>query len=156
KLSKADLVVKNGGGYDAFMTTMLAASGADIDTIEADAFSGLPLSADIGNEPHDHDHGEGDANHHADYEAHDAGHTLDDDSHDHGDFNEHLWYSVPMMTKLVDEVATHLGESLPEHKDEFQSNAKDYKAELDELQGQIETVKDDHGGEKVARSEEHT
>ena len=57
------------------------------------------------------------------------------------------------MTKLVDEVATHLGEALPEHKDEFQANAEDYTGELDELQGQIETVKDDHGGEKVAATE---
>ena len=153
KLSKADLVVENGGGYDAFMTTMLEASGAEIDTIDAVSISGLPGSDDLGNEPHDHDHGEGDEHHHGDDEAYAGGHTHDDDSHDHGDFNEHLWYSVPTMTKLVDEVATHLGESLPEHKDEFQSNAKDYKAELDELQGQIETVKDDHGGEKVAATE---
>ena len=158
KLSKADLVVENGGGYDAFMTTMLDASGADIDTIDAVSISGLPGSEDLGNEPHDHDHGEGhdhgeDHDEHDEDEAHAGGHTHDDESHDHGDFNEHLWYSVPTMTKLVDEVATHLGEALPEHKDEFQANAEDYTGELDELQGQIETVKDDHGGEKVAATE---
>lgn len=158
KLSKADLVVENGGGYDSFMTTMLEASGADIDTIDAVSISGLPGSEDLGNEPHDHDHGEGhdhgeDHDEHDEDEAHAGGHTHDDESHDHGDFNEHLWYSVPTMTKLVDEVATHLGEALPEHKDEFQANAEDYTGELDELQRQIETVKDDHGGEKVAATE---
>jgi zinc/manganese transport system substrate-binding protein len=158
KLSKADLVVENGGGYDSFMTTMLDASGADIDTIDAVSISGLPGSEDLGNEPHDHDHGEGhdhgeDHDEHDEDEAHAGGHTHDDESHDHGDFNEHLWYSVPTMTKLVDEVATHLGEALPEHKDEFQANAEDYTGELDELQRQIETVKDDHGGEKVAATE---
>lgn len=174
KLSKADLVVENGGGYDSFMTTMLEASGADIDTIDAVSISGLPGSEGLGNEPHDHDHGEDDhagGHHdhdhgeghddHADHdeadhdedEAHAGGHAHDHEGHDHGDFNEHLWYSVPTMTKLVDEVATHLGEALPEHKDDFEANAKDYKGGLGELQDRIETVKDDHSGEKVAATE---
>src|SRR5699024_7764557 len=64
KLSKADLVVENGGGYDAFMTTMLEASGAEIDTIDTVSISGLPGSDDLGNEPHDHAHGEGAEHHH--------------------------------------------------------------------------------------------
>ncbi|WP_426936562.1 metal ABC transporter solute-binding protein, Zn/Mn family [Brevibacterium sp. LE-L] len=168
KLSKADLVVENGGGYDAFMTTMLEASGTEVTTIDTVAISGLPGSEGLGNEPHDHDHGEGEEAE----EAHGGGHTHDDDEHseeghdhseesedheghdhDHGSFNEHLWYSVPTMTKLVDEVATHLGEELPDHKDEFTANAKDYKSELDELQSDIDAVKKDHGGEKVAATE---
>lgn len=173
KLSKADLVVENGGGYDAFMTTMLEASGADVETIDAVAISGLPGSEDLGNEPHDHSHGEDDedAHDHEDDEAHAGGHTHEGEEHehgdegdehseeegheghDHGDFNEHLWYSVPTMTKVVDEVASHLGEALPEHKDEFTANAEDYKDELGGLQKQIDAVKKDHGGEKVAATE---
>ncbi|UVI37009.1 metal ABC transporter solute-binding protein, Zn/Mn family [Brevibacterium spongiae] len=163
KLSKADLVVENGGGYDAFMTTMLEASGAEVETIDAVAISGLPGSEDLGNEPHDHSHGEG----HEDEEAHGGGHTHDEEDHadeghdhseeghdhDHGSFNEHLWYSVPTMTKLVAEVERHLGEALPEHKDEFAANAKAYTSELDGLQKTIDAVKKDHGGEKVAATE---
>jgi zinc/manganese transport system substrate-binding protein len=164
KLSKADLVVENGGGYDSFMTTMLEASGADVDTIDTVAISGLPGSVDLGNEPHDHSHGEG--HDHDEEEAHAGGHSHEDEGHDHseeeghdheghdhGDFNEHLWYSVPTMTKLADEVASHLGEALPEHKDDFTANAKDYKDELNGLQKQIDAVKKDHGGEKVAATE---
>src|SRR5699024_9202272 len=52
-LSKAVLVVENCGGYDAFMTTMLEVSAAEIDTIETVSISGLPGSDDLGNEPHD-------------------------------------------------------------------------------------------------------
>ena len=167
KLSKADLVVQNGGGYDAFMTGMLDASGAEVDIIDTVSISGLPGSEGLGNEPHDHDHGDG----HDDEEAHGGGHTLEDEEghdhehadegheeeghegHDHGSFNEHLWYSVPTMTKLVDETATHLGEALPEHQGEFESNAKDYKAQLSALQDDIDAVKKEHGGEKVAATE---
>ena len=163
KLSKADLVVQNGGGYDAFMTAMLDASGAEVDIIDTVSISGLPGSEGLGNEPHDHDHGDGEE------EAHGGGHTHDDEQdhdhadeghdeeghegHDHGSFNEHLWYSVPTMTKLVDETATHLGEALPEHQGEFEANAKEYKAELSALQDDIDAVKKEHGGEKVAATE---
>ncbi|UZD62989.1 metal ABC transporter solute-binding protein, Zn/Mn family [Brevibacterium sp. JSBI002] len=171
KLSKADLVVQNGGGYDAFMTGMLDASGAEVDIIDTVSISGLPGSEGLGNEPHNHDHGdahddeeahggghahEGEEAHdheHAD-EGHDEGHDEEGhEGHDHGSFNEHLWYSVPTMTKLVDEAATHLGEALPEHQGEFEENAKEYKAELTALQDDIDAVKKEHGGEKVAATE---
>ncbi|SMX97758.1 zinc/manganese transport system substrate-binding protein [Brevibacterium iodinum ATCC 49514] len=162
KLSKADLVVENGGGYDAFMTGMLDASGTDVDIIDTVSVSGLPGSEGLGNEPHDHEHGEG----HDDEEAHGGGHAHEgEEAHDHehaeegheghghGSFNEHLWYSVPTMTKLVDEAASHLGEALPEHQGEFGENAKEYKAELTALQDDIDAVKKEHGGEKVAATE---
>ncbi|MGC2942834.1 MULTISPECIES: metal ABC transporter solute-binding protein, Zn/Mn family [unclassified Brevibacterium] len=173
KLSKADLVVQNGGGYDAFMTTMLDASDAEVDVIDTVSASGLPGSEGLANEPHDHDHEHGD-----DEEAHGGGHSHEGEDghdhehadeghdeeghedheeghegHDHGSFNEHVWYSVPTMTKLVDEAASHLGEALPEHQGEFEANAKEYKAELTALQDDIDAVKKEHGGEKVSATE---
>lgn len=151
KLSKADLVVQNGGGYDSFMTTMLEASGADVDTIDAVSISGLPGSEDVGNEPHDHGeeeaHGGGHVHEHGDEEDH--GH----EGHEHGEFNEHLWYSVPTMTKLVDEITTHLGEAEPAHKDDFTANADEYKKTLEKLQSQIDAAKKEHEGDAVAATE---
>lgn len=156
KLSKADLVIQNGGGYDSFMTTMLEASDVDVDTIDTVSISGLPGSEDLGNEPHDHgdeeakggvhdhDHGEEEGHDHAEEDGHE---------HAHGEFNEHLWYSVPTMTKLVDEVATHLGEAEPEHKDDFTANADEYKKTLEKLQSQIDDAKAEHEGDEVAATE---
>ncbi|MCF2571651.1 metal ABC transporter solute-binding protein, Zn/Mn family [Brevibacterium sp. UCMA 11754] len=146
KLSKADLVVQNGGGYDSFMTTMLEASDVDVDTIDTVSISGLPGSEGVGNEGHDH----GDEEARAGGHAHDHG---EDEAHEHGEFNEHLWYSVPTMTKLVDEVATHLGEAEPEHKDDFAANADDYKKTLEKLQSQIDDAKAQHDGDEVAATE---
>ncbi|MDN5806850.1 MAG: zinc ABC transporter substrate-binding protein [Brevibacterium sp.] len=149
KLSKADLVVQNGGGYDSFMTTMLEASAAEVDTIDTVSISALPGSEDVGNEPHDHGeqaaHGGGHVHEHGDEEDHEG--------HEHGEFNEHLWYSVPTMTKLVDEVATHLGEAEPAHKDEFTANADEYKKTLEKLQSQIDAAKKEHQGDPVAATE---
>ena len=146
KLSKADLVVANGGGYDSFMTTMLKASGADVDTIDTVSISGLPGSEGVGNESHDHEEDSDEDDH----EGHDH---HDHEGHDHGEFNEHLWYSVPTMAKLVDEVAAHLGEAEPEHKDDFAANAEEYTKTLDELQSQIDAAKQDHAGDEVAATE---
>ena len=48
-ISKADLVVENGGGYDPFIDTLLMASSSDAPVVNASEASGL-LEAD-----HDHD-----------------------------------------------------------------------------------------------------
>ncbi|WP_350270693.1 zinc ABC transporter substrate-binding protein [Brevibacterium sp. CBA3109] len=156
KLSKADLVVQNGGGYDSFMTTMLQASDVEVETIDTVSISGLPGSEDVGNEPHDHDGEEANGGGHVhdhgeDEEGHE--HSKKGHVHEHGEFNEHLWYSVPTMTKLVAEVATHLGEAEPEHKDEFSANAVDYKKTLEKLQSQIDAAKTKHEGDEVAATE---
>ncbi|GAA1870872.1 metal ABC transporter solute-binding protein, Zn/Mn family [Brevibacterium marinum] len=165
KLSKADLVVENGGGYDSFMTTMLEASDADVETIDTVSISGLPGSEGVGNEGHDHGgeeahggghvHEHGDEGHDHDHgeEGHDHDHGEEGHDHGHGEFNEHLWYSVPTMTKLVDEVATHLGEAEPEHKDDFTANADDYKETLQGLQAQIDAAAKKHQGDAVAATE---
>lgn len=165
KLSKADLVVQNGGGYDSFMTTMLEASGVDVDTIDTVSISGLPGSGDVGNVLHDHgdeeanggghvhEHGEEEAgDHEHGEEGHDHEHA-GEEAHEHGEFNEHLWYSVPTMTKLVDEVATHLGEAEPEHQDDFAANADEYKKTLQGLQAQIDAAEKKHQGDAVAATE---
>ncbi|WCE41042.1 zinc ABC transporter substrate-binding protein [Brevibacterium sp. BDJS002] len=156
KLSKADLVIQNGGGYDSFMTTMLEASDVDVDTIDTVSISGLPGSEGVGNEGHDHGEEEAEAgghvHDHGEEEGHDHGEE-DGHEHAHGEFNEHLWYSVPTMTKLVDEVATHLGEAEPEHKDDFTANADEYKKTLEKLQSQIDDAKTKHEGDEVAATE---
>lgn len=156
-LSKSDLVVQNGGGYDSFMTTMLEASDVEVDTIDTVSISGLPGSEGVGNESHEHGdeeaNGGGHVHDHGDEESHDHEHGDEGHEHAHGEFNEHLWYSVPTMAKLVDEVATHLGEADPEHKDDFAANADDYTKTLEKLQSQIDDVRDQHEGDEVATTE---
>lgn len=152
RLTKADLVVINGGGYDSFMTTMLEASDAKPEVIDVAAISGLPGSENAGGETHG---GEGDQGHGDDH-SHEGDHegaVGDHAGHDHGEFNEHLWYSVPTMGRLVDDVADHLGEAMPEQKAKITADAKAYKGELAGLEETTGTVKAEHGGEKVATTE---
>lgn len=193
KLSKADMVVVNGGGYDAFMTTMLEAADHKPTVVDTVAISGLPGSEGVANEPHDHDHGDEDGHDHGEEghdhgteeahdhgtedahdhgeeghedhdhgtedahdhgeDAHDHGEEGHDHDHDHGVFNEHVWYSVPTMTKLVDEVSSKLSDELPDSADDIKKNAEDYKAELGKLQSQLDEAKSQHEGEKAAATE---
>ena len=143
KLSKADVVVQNGGGYDAFMTTLLEASDSKPEVVDAVSISGLPGSEGLGNEPHEHGHGE---------EGHE-GHDHGEEGHEHGAFNEHVWYSVPTMIKLVDEVSETLSEKSPEHKDEFEKNADDLRGKLEDLNTKITDAKSQNEGKKAAATE---
>ena len=83
KLSKADVVIVNGGGYDAFMTTLLEAADKDPKVVNGVEVSELPgAEENSANEPHDHDHGE--EGHDHGEEGHDHDHGEEDHDHDHG------------------------------------------------------------------------
>ncbi|WP_029090417.1 metal ABC transporter substrate-binding protein [Brevibacterium album] len=206
-LSKADLVVMNGGGYDSYMSTMLEAIDGDPEVIDAVGISGLPGSEDASAHSHDHGHGdegepvegeetaEGEDGHeghghgeegheghdHAeagqDHEGHDhaedaheghghEGHDHAEDAHeghdhaedgheghDHGAFNEHVWYSVPTMLAVVDEVEAHLAELSPDDAEAFASNAETIRGELDEMNARLGDIREAHEGEKAAVTE---
>ncbi|SMY10645.1 metal ABC transporter solute-binding protein, Zn/Mn family [Brevibacterium jeotgali] len=181
ELSRADVVVMNGGGYDAFMTTMLDAIDEDPDVIDAVATSDLPGAEEAAANGHDHDHahdheesGEGEDAH--DHEGHDheesgegedahdhEGHdheesgegedAHDHEGHDHGSFNEHVWYSVPTMIALVDEIESHLAEAVPDSAETVTANADAARGELTELDDRIADLADSHGGENAAVTE---
>ena len=84
KLSKADVVIVNGGGYDAFMTTLLEAADKDPKVVNGVEVSELPgAEENSANEPHDHDHGE--EGHDHGEEGHDHDHGEEGHDHDHGE-----------------------------------------------------------------------
>lgn len=138
KLSKADVVIVNGGGYDAFMTTLLEAADKDPKVVNGVEVSGLPgAEENSANEPHDHDHGE---------EGHDHG-------HDHGAFNEHIWYSVSAMKNVVDSIEETLSEEDPDNKAAYEENADKLQDELDGLVKKADEVKKVGKGKKSAATE---
>ncbi|WP_349827130.1 metal ABC transporter solute-binding protein, Zn/Mn family [Brevibacterium litoralis] len=159
-LSRADVVVMNGGGYDAYMATMLEAVDTDPEVLSAVALSGLPGSAEVSDAAHVHDHADhdhGDEEAHADEDSHgeEDSHTEEDDQagHDHGTFNEHVWYSIPTAEVVVDEVAYHLGELLPGSASALSENAEAYGAELESLHTELDALAEVHAGEQVAATE---
>src|SRR5690606_33562053 len=80
-LSKADIVIENGGGYDPFVDQLLGSLDAP-DQIVINAVESSPLDLDTDDHAHDV-HAEGE---------HEEGEHDEHAGHDHGAFNEHVWY----------------------------------------------------------------
>jgi zinc/manganese transport system substrate-binding protein len=135
-VQKADLVIENGGGYDAFIDDLL--DGADAEVLTAVEFShDFP-----GNEGHE----EGDA----DAEGHDHGHAEGDEGHDHIEgFNEHVWFDPHTMIHVVEDIAAHLAELDPEGEADFTAAAEDIVADLEGFESDLETIKTDAAGASV-------
>ncbi|SEI53836.1 zinc/manganese transport system substrate-binding protein [Arthrobacter sp. yr096] len=132
-ISKAKLVVENGGGYDEFLHKIADETKIGHENmISAVEISGLA--------PEEEAHSE---------EAHsEEGHT-----HNHGEFNEHVWYSLDTMGKLADAVASKLGSLDSASASTFSGNAEAFKAKLSELTGKLNAVKATSDHEPVAITE---
>lgn len=98
-VADADLVIVNGGGYDAFMATLLDASGSPAVVLDAVELSGLA--------PEDDGHEEDEAG---------------DDHHHLEGFNEHVWYSFEAVDALAGDLADALGDLDPANASTYAAN----------------------------------
>lgn len=110
-LSKADLVLANGGGYDDFVDTMVEALDSPPPMLRA-----VEIAAT-------------------------------------GEENEHVWYDVPGVAAVADEVARQLAEIDPDNADTYGVNATAFVASLDDLEGKISELHDEVAGRSVAVTE---
>ncbi|MCC3299956.1 metal ABC transporter solute-binding protein, Zn/Mn family [Arthrobacter sp. zg-Y895] len=136
-VSKADLVVLNGGGYDTFLEKLAADEGIPAENIlNAVEISGLEDSdSDSAEEEESHDEGD---DHHG---------------HHHGSFNEHVWYSPEAMGRLADAAAERLGELDADAAGTFRSNAADFNAGIADIDASLAAVRETAGGRDVALTE---
>ncbi|MCC5673785.1 zinc ABC transporter substrate-binding protein [Kocuria rhizophila] len=117
-VEKADLVVRNGGGYDEFMSD-LSPQGQHV--VDAVAASGLQ-SEDQKKQTEEHDHAAGDAHHH------------------HGGFNEHVWYDVESMSTVVERIAQQLGEVDQQNRQYYADNAATLRTELSGVERRVKGI----------------
>jgi zinc/manganese transport system substrate-binding protein len=112
-VESADLVVLNGGGYDAFMEDLAGAGQAPVvEAYEVSGHAGRTEEA----EPHEgHEH----------------------EGHEHGGANEHVWYDLDAMDELATAVADRLGELDADGASEYRSNADAFSDRLDALKQRI-------------------
>jgi zinc/manganese transport system substrate-binding protein len=132
-LSKADLVIENGGGYDPFIDTLLSASSTDVPVITASEASGL-LEGDAHS---DEEHAEDE---HAEEEAHaEEEHAEGEEGHDHIEgFNEHVWYSFHGVEGVAEEIAHQLSELDPDNAATYEENYAAFAAEIETLEATAE------------------
>ena len=158
EISKARLVVFNGGGYDRFVEKILASSGGDRRTVEAvkaaqhdhadhkDQPSTAPTSAAPTSTADGHGHNDHGSDK-PEASASGGGHH-----HDHG-ANEHVWYDLHAVSHVADEVAKQLGELKADKKDQFTRNAQQFKDRLSTLDARVDGIAKAHQGVKVLATE---
>jgi len=159
----ADLVIENGGGYDAFLDTLLGDDPAAHVITAVEFAHDFPGNAGHSDEGHDHaddaaatdapaeeghDHAQGEEGHaHAEGEE---GH----EGHDHIEgFNEHVWFDPHTMIHVVEAIADELSELDPDGAEEFSANADDLIAELEGFEADLEAMKADASGKNVFLTE---
>jgi len=125
-VGRAGIVVLNGGGYDAFMPRLVAATGGQHRVLDVAGLSGLEDPATA-----------------ADADA----------GHDHAGFNEHLWYSLGTVRKLADRLAAELGAVDPGHAAAYRADAQRFGARIDELATKLDTLAATHRGAQVVVTE---
>jgi len=157
-ISKADVVIENGGGYDPFIDTLIDASESTAVVINASSVSGL-MPEDADSEKKDkaegEEHAEGEK--HAEGEEHAEGEKhAEGEEHDHAHiegFNEHVWYDFHAMEALADAIAVELSALDPENADIFEANAAAFAADLEPLEAMAEELHDRLEGSSVAVTE---
>ena len=166
-VSEAQLIVENGGGYDAFMDALIDSSGTNAPIITAVEFSHDWPDAGSHDDAHaddahaddahdDTDAGDPHAEDHADAD-HDP-HT-DDDDHDHADhghvegFNEHVWYDPHTMAHLAEEIAHQLSELDAENAEAFAKNLATFSDGIEQLEASLAELDAAHGGTQILVTE---
>ena len=140
-LSKAALVVENGGGYDDFVQTMLASAGTTARVITAVGVSGLVNDPDSAQQSSGAD------------VSHSTAASGGADGHDHGEFNEHVWYDLPAVDRVANAVTDQLAAIRPGRADYFRANLATFQDKIAGLTGKIDAIKAAHDGAKVAITE---
>ncbi|GAB2705941.1 zinc/manganese transport system substrate-binding protein [Microbacterium marinum] len=139
-VADADLILENGGGYDAFIDALIDASGSDATVLTAVEYS--------------HDYPENDG-HADDGHAEDDEHAEDDHAHDHAGhdhiegFNEHVWYDPHTVVHLVEDIAHELGELDAANADTYEANAADLVAQIEGLEASLGEIAAENEGEQI-------
>ncbi|WP_432548603.1 metal ABC transporter solute-binding protein, Zn/Mn family [Kineococcus sp. SYSU DK004] len=147
-LSRADVVVKNGGGYDSFVDTMLEASGTGAVVVDAVEVSGL----DTGEDEHAGDEHAGEE-HAGEEHAGEHAHEDEHEGHDHGAFNEHVWYDLATVRAVAAAVEDALAQASPDDAETFAANARAFDEQVSALQERVEQEAAALGAPAVAVTE---
>ncbi|HET8795628.1 MAG TPA: zinc ABC transporter substrate-binding protein [Arthrobacter sp.] len=143
-VTKAELVVENGGGYDAFLHRLVEdTESGDRAVVTAVELSGLQ------------DDGGSHAGHEEEADSH-AGHEEEAGSHaghSHAEFNEHVWYDLATVSAVATKIADRLSALDSANAETYRANAAEFTASIEQLQQRVDGIKDRHGGEGVAITE---
>ncbi len=139
-VSRADLVIENGGGYDAFVDDLLTDDSAPV-IVAAELSPAWPTDAEG-------DHAEED---HAEDDHADEDHSHDHDhDHDHVEgFNEHVWYDPTTMDALAQAIGDELSELDPDNAAAYSDGVAEFRAGIADIQSVLDGIAASSGGTEI-------
>lgn len=138
-VSKADLIIENGGGYDGFIDSLIEATGTEAPVITAVEFSH--------DWPENSGHEESAAPEDSAAPEEDA-HGDHDHAHVEG-FNEHVWYDPHTIEHVAEAIAEELSALQPADAATFQDNAATFVAGIADLEAGLSDIDAAHAGDGV-------
>jgi zinc/manganese transport system substrate-binding protein len=67
--------------------------------------------------------------------------------------NEHVWYDLPVVQNVAQQVAEKLGQLNPGQAQQFTARAQAFRAEIDGLAGKLSSIAQTHAGQRVVMTE---
>lgn len=130
-VSQADLLIENGGGYDAFLDALIEATGTEAPVITAVEYSpDWPESseqtdgeADAADDHADHEHVEG--------------------------FNEHVWYDPHTIEHVAEEIAHELAEIDPDNAAAYESHYEAFATGIAGIEASLDEIAASHSGTRI-------
>ncbi len=125
-IEKASLIISVGGETDAWIDSVIRASGSDAAVVKMIEQVPLYYETDEGlfeSHEHHHEHGE---------ECED----------DHGEADEHVWTSPRNAAMICDAICDVLCEVLPEYAELFHRNTENYSCDLTNLADEMQAAAD--------------
>ncbi len=119
-LDAADVLLMNGAGMEAYLSDALSQFPA-LRTV--DASEGIALLP-----AHEHE---------------------DHEEHDHGEFNAHVWMSVPNAMQMMKNLCEGLAQALPEQRVKLEENRDAYLARLETLDGELREGLTPYAGREI-------
>ncbi|WP_210508020.1 metal ABC transporter solute-binding protein, Zn/Mn family [Naasia sp. SYSU D00057] len=134
-VSRADLLVENGGGYDPFLDTLIAAAETEAPVVSAVDLSGL-------------------AGEHTEEHAEEHGEESGEDDHGHIEgVNEHVWYDLHAAEAVAESVAEELTRLDPAGEDAYASGLAEFQEGVAALESRVEELHATLEGRRVLVTE---
>lgn len=147
-MSRADVLVYNGGHGEYWVEEMLGAAGQEIphvlrmmdyvDAVEGEIVEGMEETAHA--HPHSHFDPHDEQEHAGEDPHHDHSDSNDDGHAEEIEYDEHIWTSPVNCKKLARAICDALSAADPAHADAFEANLADYLVQLDELDAAFRQV----------------
>jgi zinc/manganese transport system substrate-binding protein len=126
-VTRADVAVMNGGGFDSFMDDLLANADDSITVVNAFDEAGLE--------------GEGHS------------HEEEGEEHEHGEVNEHVWYDLHAAEHVAEAIATAVTDADPDAASTVKQNLAAFQDSIERLEAQEEQIRGTADGQGVAITE---